>query len=114
MWDIISWIFILALFGGLIFAGIWYYQTQMGGAESSTGLFGAKAQKRLQVIEHSSVDNRRKLVLIRRDNVEHLIMTGGPVDVVIETGIGEDPRHLAQRAEGELQAPNTSAARTPL
>ncbi len=26
-------------------------------------------------------------MLIRRDNVEHLIMTGGPVDVVIETGI---------------------------
>jgi hypothetical protein len=26
-------------------------------------------------------------VLVRRDNVEHLIMTGGPVDVVIETGI---------------------------
>ena len=26
-------------------------------------------------------------VLIRRDDVEHLLMTGGPVDVVIETGI---------------------------
>ncbi len=26
-------------------------------------------------------------MLVRRDNVEHLIMTGGPVDVVIETGI---------------------------
>jgi formyltetrahydrofolate deformylase len=29
------------------------------------------------------VDGRRRLVLIRRDDVEHLIMTGGPVDVVI-------------------------------
>ena len=28
---------------------------------------------------------------IRRDDVEHLIMTGGPVDVVIETGIGQQP-----------------------
>jgi hypothetical protein len=25
--------------------------------------------------------------LIRRDDVEHLLMTGGPVDVVVETGI---------------------------
>ncbi|MEO0731028.1 MAG: flagellar biosynthesis protein FliO, partial [Pseudomonadota bacterium] len=30
---------------------------------------------------------RRKLVLIRRDQTEHLIMTGGPVDVLVETGI---------------------------
>ena len=33
------------------------------------------------------MDGRRKLVLVRRDDVEHLIMTGGPVDVLIETGI---------------------------
>jgi hypothetical protein len=25
--------------------------------------------------------------LVRRDDTEHLIMTGGPVDVLIETGI---------------------------
>ena len=35
------------------------------------------------------MDARRRLVLIRRDDVEHLIMTGGPVDVVIETGIAD-------------------------
>ena len=29
----------------------------------------------------------RRLVLIRRDNVEHLIMIGGPQDVVVESGI---------------------------
>jgi hypothetical protein len=33
------------------------------------------------------VDGRRKLVLIRRDNVEHLVMIGGPSDVVIEPNI---------------------------
>ena len=46
-------------------------------------------------MEQASVDSRRKLVLIRRDDVEHLIMTGGPVDVVIETGIA-----IPQRAAG--------------
>jgi hypothetical protein len=50
-------------------------------------LFRQRAEPRLGVIEQASVDARRKLVLIRRDGVEHLIMTGGPVDVVIETGI---------------------------
>ena len=44
-------------------------------------------ERRLGVVEAASVDGRRKLILLRRDNVEHLIMTGGPVDVVVETGI---------------------------
>jgi hypothetical protein len=54
-------------------------------------LFRQKPEARLGVIEQASVDARRKLVLIRRDDVEHLIMTGGPVDVVIETGIQAPP-----------------------
>jgi hypothetical protein len=44
-------------------------------------------QPRLAVIEASTVDGRRRLVLIRRDNVEHLLMIGGPTDVVIEPNI---------------------------
>jgi hypothetical protein len=33
------------------------------------------------------VDDRRRLVLIRRGDVEHLLMIGGPTDVVVETNI---------------------------
>lgn len=51
-------------------------------------LFAAGRDRRLDVIDHANVDGKRRLLLIRRDNVEHLIMTGGPVDLVIETGIG--------------------------
>jgi hypothetical protein len=48
--------------------------------------------RRLGVVETAAVDAHRKLILIRRDTVEHLIMTGGPVDVLIETGIeGQRP-----------------------
>jgi hypothetical protein len=39
------------------------------------------------VLDSANVDARRRLVLIRRDNVEHLILIGGPTDVVIEPGI---------------------------
>jgi hypothetical protein len=39
------------------------------------------------VIDSAAVDARRKLVIIRRDNVEHLLMIGGPSDVVVETNI---------------------------
>ena len=44
-------------------------------------------QPRLAVIDAAPVDGRRRLVLIRRDNVEHLIMIGGPTDVVVEQNI---------------------------
>ncbi len=44
-------------------------------------------QPRLAVIEVGPVDGRRRLVLIRRDNVEHLLMIGGPTDIVVEQNI---------------------------
>src|SRR5476651_784165 len=44
-------------------------------------------QPRLAVIDAAAVDGRRRLVLIRRDNVEHLLMIGGPTDVVVEANI---------------------------
>ena len=90
MWAILSWIVIIAVLGGLIVAGAWYYKTQMSDSDSAgsgSGLFGSRPEKRLGIVEQSNVDGRRKLVLIKRDNIEHLIMTGGPVDVVIETNI---------------------------
>jgi flagellar protein FliO/FliZ len=58
---------------------------------ASPGRFGTAAlrgrQPRLAVIEVAGVDQRRRLVLIRRDNVEHLLMIGGPSDVVVEPNI---------------------------
>ena len=49
-------------------------------------------EKRLGVVETAIVDQKR-LVLVRRDDVEHLIIVGGPVDMVVETGIKGRP-HL--------------------
>jgi flagellar protein FliO/FliZ len=60
-------------------------------------------QPRLAVIDAATVDGRRRLILIRRDNVEHLLMVGGPTDVVIEPNI--------VRAAG---APREMAAARPL
>jgi len=44
-------------------------------------------QPRLAVIDAATVDGRRRLVLIRRDNVEHLLMIGGQADIVVESNI---------------------------
>ena len=52
---------------------------------TSTG--GRNRQPRLGIVDAYDLDRQRQLVLVRRDNVEHLIMIGGPSDVVIETSI---------------------------
>ena len=52
------------------------------GAPSARG-----RQPRLAVIDAAAVDGRRRLVLIRRDNVEHLLMIGGTSDIVVEQNI---------------------------
>ena len=62
-------------------------------------------QPRLAVIDAASVDGRRRLVLIRRDNVEHLMMIGGPTDVVVEANIVR-----AAAPPREAQAPRPPAA----
>lgn len=62
-------------------------------------------QPRLAVIDYASVDARRQLVLVRRDNVEHLLMIGGPTDVVVEANIVR-----AAPAVREAAAPRPPAA----
>jgi flagellar protein FliO/FliZ len=48
---------------------------------------------RLGLVETIALDSRRRLVLVRRDKVEHLLMIGGAGDLVIESGINTtDPR----------------------
>ena len=44
-------------------------------------------QARLAVTDAALIDERRKLVLVRRDNVEHLVLIGGASDLVIESNI---------------------------
>lgn len=50
-------------------------------------MIGRKRKVRLSVRDAATIDNRRRVVLIRRDNVEHLILVGGPSDMVIERNI---------------------------
>jgi hypothetical protein len=56
----------------------------------SSGTFvagGRNRRARLAVMDAAAIDNQRRLVLVRRDNVEHLILIGGPTDVVVEQNI---------------------------
>lgn len=70
---------------GLIGAAAWAVRRFGSGRYRGAGQRGR--QPRLAVIDHASVDARRRLILIRRDNVEHLLLIGGPTDVVVEPNI---------------------------
>ena len=48
---------------------------------------GRTRQPRLGVVDAFDLDRHRQLVIVRRDNVEHLLMIGGPNDLVIESEI---------------------------
>jgi hypothetical protein len=75
--------FLLVL--GLIGVGAWGLRRFTSGRLGSASARGR--QPRLGVIDYASVDARRRLILVRRDNVEHLLMIGGPTDVVVEANI---------------------------
>jgi hypothetical protein len=67
---------------------------------------------RLGVIDAVDVDRQRQLVIVRRDNIEHLLMIGGPNDVVIESGIIRAEAREQRLREKELRErePQTAAA----
>lgn len=58
---------------------------RFGGGSFVSG--GRGRMPRLSVVDAAPVDSRRKLVLVRRDDVEHLLLIGGPTDVVVEQNI---------------------------
>ena len=73
---------------------------------------GRTRQPRLGLVDAFSLDGQRQLVLVRRDNVEHLVMIGGPNDVLIELQIS---RALAPAREGNhVAAPASPPRRTEL
>lgn len=110
--------------GLLLLAGVlWMIRGRNGPSPFVRG--GKNRQPRLQVLDAAAVDTRRRLVLVRRDNVEHLIMIGGPTDIVIESGISTSaslaptasvrpvPRDLPSSAPAEPPAENRAVSIEP-
>ena len=101
MWEILFYFILVVGLGALAVVAALFVRGYLTGTSPTAAIFGPRPEKRLDVVDHASIDGRRRLVLIRRDNVEHLILTGGPVDVVIETGIGPS----RGRVNGETTEP---------
>jgi len=92
--NLVYYLFAFVFVIALILIGARFLRGSTSKGNSKAGSFLRGRDRRLGVVEAASVDGRRKLILLRRDNVEHLILTGGPVDLVVETGI-----HSSQPAE---------------
>jgi flagellar protein FliO/FliZ len=61
-----------------------------------------QGQRRLTTIETVALDGRRRMVLVRRDDVEHLVLLGATTETVVETGI---PAPAADVSTGRLDEP---------
>jgi hypothetical protein len=72
---------------------------------------GRNRKTRLAVMDATAVDSHRRLVLVRRDDIEHLLLIGGPTDVVVEREI-----RLGQtrRSQSVFSGENAYEAPAPL
>ncbi|KQU99946.1 hypothetical protein ASD12_19540 [Mesorhizobium sp. Root102] len=72
---------------------------------------GRNRKTRLAVMDATAVDSHRRLVLVRRDDIEHLLLIGGPTDVVVERDIRLSAlRRPALTGDGGLQPVPAAAA----
>lgn len=65
---------------------------------------------RLSITDSTIVDEKRYLVMVRRDNIEHLLLIGGANDLVVETNIVRAQQPASAPAQA---APQSQAAQEP-
>lgn len=74
----------LAVVAGLLLLLRWVLRNYATGGQLS---IGRSRHNRLTIVEQIALDQRRRLLLVRRDGVEHLILVGGGNDLVVEPTI---------------------------
>ncbi len=78
--------FLLALIFVLALIGILAWIARRYGVLKGT-VRPASGERRLEVIEVAPIDSKRRLLLLRRDNTEHLILMSPTNELVVEKGI---------------------------
>jgi flagellar protein FliO/FliZ len=63
-------------------------------------------RRRVEIVDVAPVDARRRLILVRRDDIEHLILLGAHEDILIESGISPSPEEtsLSDDADKQIQS----------
>jgi flagellar protein FliO/FliZ len=103
---VLALVFVLALIGVLAILarrfGFGYGTPAKGGPRGR--------RRRLSVSEIVPLDAKRKLVLLRRDSVEHLVILGPTSETVVETAIAVPPEDFAAAVTAATAAPTVTAA----
>lgn len=96
---VLALVFVLGLIGALAWAARRFGLA--GRLAATTG-----KSRRVKIVEVTPLDARHRLVLLRRDDVEHLVLLGAGADLLIERGIeagggaAADFRRLVPADEG--------------
>ncbi|AXS41203.1 hypothetical protein D1F64_15705 [Breoghania sp. L-A4] len=95
---------------GLIAVFVWILR-RLSGVRVGRG--PRNRQPRIAVMDTTALDARRRLILVRRDNIEHLLLVGGPSDVVVEQNIvrGQPAQGYGRQA---AQGPVAATQQAPL
>ena len=102
--DYFQFVLALAFVLALILAAAWAFR-RFGRGTVRAPRRGVPYRRRLGVVEVIALDTRRKLVLVRRDDREHLLIIGAQGETVVETGImepaenGEDSAPVSRKSE---------------
>lgn len=72
---------------------------RMGSGSRERFARGGRSGPRLALVDAIAVDQRRRLVLVRRDSTEHLLLIGGTADVVVESQIPVDEEEVEAARE---------------
>ena len=95
--------FLLALVFVLGLIGVLATLARRAGLGFPAAAIKPGGKRRLSVVEVTAVDGRRRMVLVRRDDVEHLLLISPTSETVIERGIapGDDsPIAIATSDDG--------------
>lgn len=84
----------LAIVIVLIVLAVWLIKL-VGDASRNVG---RGRNRRLVVVDSIAIDNKRQALIVRRDETEHLIVIGGPNDLVVESGFSAPTVQQVQRA----------------
>lgn len=101
--------FLLALLFVLALIGLFAWAARRFGLTGRLGGAVAGRSRRLRVVEVAPLDPKTRLVLLRRDEVEHLVLIGPGGGMVVESGI----RAAAGFAQAMSDAAATPGESTP-
>jgi flagellar biogenesis protein FliO len=101
-------LFALGIVVVLIVLGVWLLKLVFN---ASTSVARGR-NRRLAVVDTLALDPKRQLLIIRRDNVEHLLLVGGPQDLVVEAGIPVEETQAAQPTRRPIPVVATPQAST--